>query len=429
MCHIKKIFLSILLFSVFNLNAIKTSLLIKMPAHSKPDRFLKILDFYYRKLSHTIPYTFLITCNQADKSINNKAFIKKLKKYPNLVFSFSNNNSIVEAYNRDIDRFEFDVLLVTSDEILPVVKNFDLIIFNTMQETFPDFDGVLNFNDGSIERLCNTIPVIGSKYYKRFGYIYHPAYKSLACEHEFTSVSRILKKEKMLDRLVMRNNMNIQEVANIDKDVLAQRRARFFDLSQEDIERATPKLWSILICTMDEREQQFASLYEKLNQQIYDLNAQDHIEVLYFKDKRGEHTVGFKRNILVEQSKGKYISFIDDDDHIHDKYVELIATKLFNNPDCVNLNGIITFNGKNPKKFVHSIQHKKYSEENNVYLRPPNHLNPIRRSIAAQFTFPVKNFSEDTDWAMQIAQSGLLHTEETIDEPYYFYLFCRKKSR
>lgn len=427
MNHIKTIFLYLLLFSTFSIDAAKTNLLIKMPTRAKPDQFFKALDAYYANLSQTISYTFLITCDQNDKSMNNKAVIKKFKKYPHLVVNFSNNASIVDAYNRDINSFEFDILLVASDEILPTVKNFDVIIFNAMQESFPDFDGVLNINDGSITRFCNTIPVIGSKFYKRFGYVYHSAYTSQKCQYELTSVSKILKKEKLIDQMLMKSIASKQEIVAKDNNIFIQRRAHFFDLPQEEIERATPKLWSILICTMEEREQKFAALYEKLNQQIYDLNAQDHIEVLYFKDKRGEHTVGLKRNRLLEQSKGKYISFIDDDDDIHDKYVELIATQLMKNPDCVNLNGIISFNGKNPKKFIHSLRYKKYSEENNVYFRPPNHLNPIRRSISAQFAFPEKNFSEDTDWTMQIAQSGLLHTEETIDEPYYFYLFAPKK--
>ncbi len=192
------------------------------------------------------------------------------------------------------------------------------------------------------------------------------------------------------------------------------------------IEEMPQKLWSILICTIEGRETSFNALYEKLTKQIHDLNLQDHIEVLYYKDKRKEHTVGHKRNVLVEQSKGKYISFIDDDDDIHDHYIELISKKLVNNPDCVSLIGIITFNGKRAKKFIHSIEYKSYFEKNNTYFRPPNHLNPIRKSIAAQFKFPEKFRGEDTDWAMQIARSGLLRTEETIDEPYYFYYYVSK---
>ncbi len=436
---IKKFLLYMLLLSSFEISANYSTLLIKIPTRSRPDQFFKNLDTYYENLSHTLSFTFLITCDRDDTSMNNKDVIKKLKRYPNLVFSFGNCTSKVEAYNKDVNNFDFDMLIVASDDIVPVVKNFDAILFQNMKEAFPDFDGVLNINDGKVGRQCNTIPILGGKYYKRFGYIYHPAYKALVCDVELTNVSKILKKEKVVDQVLMKHNHHTWHLApkdnlykknetyhNQDKIIFAQRGVNFFDLPQKEIERATPKLWSILICTIEERKASFTALYEKLTKQIQDLDLQDHIEVLYFKDKRGEHTVGHKRNVLLEQSKGKYVSFIDDDDDIHDKYIELIATKLGDHPDCVNLNGIIRSNDQRPKKFIHSIEYKSYFEKNNTYFRPPNHLNPIRRSIAVQFTFPEKNRGEDTDWAMQIVRSGLLRTEETIDEPYYFYYYVSK---
>ncbi|MGC2310064.1 MAG: glycosyltransferase [Candidatus Babeliaceae bacterium] len=188
----------------------------------------------------------------------------------------------------------------------------------------------------------------------------------------------------------------------------------------------TPIVWSILICTLEERQELFNTLHNKLREQIKKLGLKDKIEILYYKDKRGEHTVGFKRNRLLEQSQGKYVSFIDDDDDVHDDFIQLIYDKLQSNPDCVSLTGIITFNGNNPRKFIHSIRYTNYFEQGNIYFRPPNHLNPIKRCIAIQFSFPEKNFGEDTDWALAIAQSQLLQKEEVIDIPYYFYLYQDK---
>ena len=85
--------------------------------------------------------------------------------------------------------------------------------------------------------------------------------------------------------------------------------------------------------------------------------------------------------------------------------------------------GIITIYGKNPRTFIHSIKYDSWFEKDNVYYRCPNHLNPIRRDIAIRCKFPEKNFQEDLDWSLQIAQSGLLKYEEEITKPYYFYLF------
>lgn len=185
------------------------------------------------------------------------------------------------------------------------------------------------------------------------------------------------------------------------------------------------KKWSILICTLEERKNVFDRLFNQLQYQIKNNKLEDKVEVLFFKDKR-ENKVGYKRNKLLEQSTGEYVCFIDDDDMIHNNYIKMIYEKLLKNPDCVTLTGIITFDGKNPKKFVHSIVYKSWFEKNNIYYRPPNHLNPIKREIAIKFKFPEKNFGEDIDWSMTICNSGLLKKEEIITEPYYFYLFKNK---
>ena len=99
----------------------------------------------------------------------------------------------------------------------------------------------------------------------------------------------------------------------------------------------------------------------------------------------------------------------------------MIYEKLQKNPDCVSLKGIITFDGANPRIFIHSIKYDHYFEKDGIYYRPPNHLNTIKRSIAIQFQFPNENTFEDTNWAMQIARSKLLNVEEEILEPFYFY--------
>lgn len=187
--------------------------------------------------------------------------------------------------------------------------------------------------------------------------------------------------------------------------------------------------WSILIPTIVERTPVFEKLYTELTKQITALNLTDQIEILYFRDKRSENLVGFKRNLLLEQSLGEYTCFIDDDDLVHANYIQMIYAKLLENPDCVSLTGIITFNGENPRKFIHSIKYDSwFTGQDKIYYRPPNHLNPIKRTIASQFKFPLKNVGEDSDWSMQICKSQLIKIEAEILEPYYFYRFNKVDS-
>lgn len=185
------------------------------------------------------------------------------------------------------------------------------------------------------------------------------------------------------------------------------------------------KLWSILICTLEERKPLFEKLCAKLRLQIENAGLREQVEILYYSDNR-THSVGFKRNALLHASAAEYVSFIDDDDDVHVEYVPMIYEKLLKKPDCVSLTGVMTTRGKNPQLFIHTIKNKEYYWGNGAYQRPPNHLNPIKRAIAIQFTFPETNFCEDTPWAMQIANSGILKTEEAIDVPYYFYQYDGK---
>ena len=421
-------------------------LLIKIPTRSRPERFFKMLNIYYAKLSKTIPYAFLISCDTDDATMNNKTVIERLEQYPHLSYHFGNSKTKVEAYNADMDKHDdWDIILVTSDDMEPIVQNYDVAIVQKMIEYFPDYDGVLNFSDGNAGPTLNTYPIIGKKYYDRFGYVYAPCYKSIWCDTELTMVSKILRREKIFNQCILRHNhpawglgqadtlfhKNEADGRVSDQQTFLDRRKYNFYIDQTALDEAMPKMWSILICTLDEREKSFNFIYNKLLRQIAALGLQNQIEVLYFKDNR-EQTVGFKRNWLMEKSCGKYTCYVDDDDNVSDDYIATIYEKLLKNPDCVDLQGIITFSGKNPRTFLHSIKYNNsYTAQgsfppaiNGIYYRPPNHLNPIKRTIGCQFLFPEKNSMEDSNWSIQIAQSNLIQYEEEVSNPYYFYL-CR----
>jgi hypothetical protein len=367
--------------------------------------------------------------------MNNPRVIKRLQQYKNLSFYFNDTKTKIEAYNANIDKhLDFDILLVVSDDMEPVEQQYDLVIAKAMNDNFPDFDGVLNFHDGHIGAECNTYPIIGKKFYERFNYIYNPEYKSLFCDEELTLVSKMLHREASFNTVLIRHNhpvwnSNVQwdelyrlneALHTYDRPIFQARRNRNFDLG-ESYGNDSVKIWSILICTLEERKNSFNRLYDKLKKQINELGLNDQIEILYFLDNR-EHTIGNKRNVLLKRSCGKYTCFADDDDDVSDNYIKTIYERLIKNPDCVSLTGIITVNSLNPKLFIHSIKYDSWFEKDNVYYRPPNHLNPIKRSIAVQFLFPEINNGEDADWSMRLARSELLKNEEVIETPYYFYL-------
>jgi len=181
-------------------------------------------------------------------------------------------------------------------------------------------------------------------------------------------------------------------------------------------------LLSILIPTLEARKEKFHKLYEKLNRQITENSLTEDVETLYFLENK-EHSVGYKRNKLIERAKGKFIAFVDDDDDVSDDYAPLIRNAIKEHPDidCIGIKGIITFRGKNPHIFIHSLQYKEYFTKEDTYFRPPYHLNPMKREIAFKYKFEDINYSEDIDWATRICRDHALQKEYFIDKVIYYY--------
>lgn len=183
----------------------KPILLIKFPTRGRPDKFFSILDKYYQKLSGKNNVQFLITCDNDDLTMNNSVVITKLKQYKNLTVNFGDSKTKVEAINADLNNVIFDILLLASDDMIPVTDNYDSIIIVNMLNYFSDFDGILWFNDGIQQNRLNTLCILGRTYYNRFGYIYNPAYKSLWCDAEFTQVGNMLGKQKYFNQCIIKH--------------------------------------------------------------------------------------------------------------------------------------------------------------------------------------------------------------------------------
>lgn len=180
-------------------------ILFKLPSRSRPDRVFEVLDATVNNLNDKENFLFLLSLDSDDQTMNNESVINKLNSYPNMNYVFGNSTSKVHAVNRDLDSFnrEWDILVLLSDDMVPVLTGFDDIIRLNFEKYFPDFDGVTWFNDGFQKNRINTLSIMGKKYYQRFNYIYHPDYKSLYCDNEFTNVANILNKQVYIDTVII----------------------------------------------------------------------------------------------------------------------------------------------------------------------------------------------------------------------------------
>jgi len=151
------------------------------------------------------------------------------------------------------------------------------------------------------------------------------------------------------------------------------------------------------------------------------------VEVIYFEDNY-QHSIGHKRNILLQGAQGDYIAFIDSDDRIGPNYFKHAFKGIEQGVDACGLTGIITEDGQNPKKFIHSMRYDSWFEKDGVYYRNNNHLNVIRREIAQKMKFPETSQGEDHDYSKKLLASGLIKTEYWDEnEILYYYDFRSKK--
>lgn len=170
---------------------------------------------------------------------------------------------------------------------------------------------------------------------------------------------------------------------------------------------------SILIPTVGERASRFQTLTERLSPQL-----SDDIEVLVYWNNF-EHPIAEIRQALVEEARGDYSCFVDDDDDIPDYYCDRILDALNSEPDYVGWRMQLWYDGVKTKPTFHSIRYPKWYDDDDGYYRNASHLNPVKRDIALQVPFTGYAGPEDVSWSERVAP--LLKTEEYIEEPMYFY--------
>ena len=173
----------------------KFKIIVKLPTKKRKEKFFSTIDIFYNLCLDIENIHFLITLDDDDDEMNNEEVKTKLSSYKNLTYYFDHSTSKLYATNRDLEKYtDWDIMVLASDDTIPKIHGWDEIIRNNMMTHYPDTDGVLWFNDGYQGNRLNTLPILGKKYFDRFGYVQYPEYKSCFADNEFMEVSKILKK-------------------------------------------------------------------------------------------------------------------------------------------------------------------------------------------------------------------------------------------
>lgn len=403
-------------------------ILLKCPTRSRPQKVTETLKKYVNLASRKDLIGVAVSCDDNDTSMTRSSIQTEI----NTILSplawcrifVSPNRSKIEACNANMAEIDYpwDIVVLVSDDMIPQIAGWDEVIRNHMTAYFPDTNGILWFNDGCQADKLNTLCIFGRKMYDSFGHIYRPEYKSLFCDTELTDRCRadlapycryvpycIIRHEhpgtgyaQNMDTLYSKN----QTYWNEDMYTYISRKTYQYD-------------WSVLIPTIPGRETSLASLVQSIREKVSRICPDIRVEFCLAFDNR-ETSVGLKRQQLIQNAKGKYSSFIDDDDEITDAYVEDLAATIREAYPVMRLRGQIS-----QYTFTHSLENGLQSPMavGEVFLRPPNHLNPMWTDAAKFVHYKDATRGEDLDWMIRMSRTGFLTREYRSDPSRIHYIY------
>ena len=181
---------------------------------------------------------------------------------------------------------------------------------------------------------------------------------------------------------------------------------------------------SILIPSVHTRWNTFArQIQSQIYDQYNDLRPEDQarVEILFWSDNK-TMTIGEKRNRMVEAARGRYVTFIDDDDKITKDYTSALLTAIaHSDADVITFEVSVRLNGGSPKICKYSKYYPNDFNTHDGYYRLPNHIMCVKKELAFKAGFQNKNFGEDAEYAR--ALKPFLETEYPICRVLYHYDF------
>jgi len=172
--------------------------LFKYPSRGRPERFFLGLESIVNNISDQDYYHISCTLDTDDETMNNDEVIKRINSYRNTSIEWGLSKSKIDAVNRDFPKIDWDIVFCMSDDMLFTVFGFDVMVGVDMMTHFPELDGLGHWPDQDAKEYLATMYIAGRKYYERFGYIYHPSYKSLWCDNEVQDIAKMLGKYKYM---------------------------------------------------------------------------------------------------------------------------------------------------------------------------------------------------------------------------------------
>lgn len=184
----------------------------------------------------------------------------------------------------------------------------------------------------------------------------------------------------------------------------------------------TPIL-TVGVCSLTERIDLFSHIWTKLASQ----SEGKPVQLVAIIDNRSM-TLGSKRNKILGEAMGRYISFVDDDDDITPDYIDTILETIqeFPDVDLITFRSLYVPDGVPDRETIYSSEFTENRNFDDHFERFPNALMVWKRSISEQVLFPDLTFNEDSIFGMN-AREYVEH-EVRIDRVLYFHRYSSQGS-
>ena len=186
---------------------------------------------------------------------------------------------------------------------------------------------------------------------------------------------------------------------------------------QEENTMIEDPLWTICIATLASRRDKLARLLAHLLPQC---EADGRVEVAGCHDN-GQAPVAAKRQALLQSARGKYVSFVDDDDTVDPRFVERVTAAMADDPDYVGFEHAYYISGvRQPVRVMTGLHLGGWSDTREILNRDVTHINPARASIAKQADFTAPSAGAE-DWAYTETIRRIAVTQTEVAKVLYHY--------
>lgn len=177
-------------------------------------------------------------------------------------------------------------------------------------------------------------------------------------------------------------------------------------------------LWSVLVPTLSSRQQKFLRLLGVLLPQC---ERHGQVEVVALQND-GEKDIAGYRQALLEDARGDYVSYVDDDDMVEADFVAAVTTAMDGWPDMVAFRVAYYEDGKlNPRPTITGIRYDRWYDTDQAMIRDVTHINPVRSVIAKHADFRVPHGNGREDWSYVSGVRPLLRTQAEVPRVLYHY--------